>query len=146
MSGLTVLEGVELVPVVELAPTLYAKPDRPLPSGGGPEERTEWHRYWLDSLEDSGIVGLTPLLPGSWLVPTRWLVASARLERVLTAFLRARGGAKVLSGEEHIPILEGGLALRCNDDVLVTPTCCGDLGNLSEWRGAAEYRQHDWKI
>ena len=30
----------------------------------------EWHRYWLDSLADSGVVGLTPLRPWSaWLVP-----------------------------------------------------------------------------
>lgn len=30
--------------------------------------------------------------------------------------------------------------------MLIEPTCCGDLGNLSEWREAAAYRQSAWKM
>ena len=30
--------------------------------------------------------------------------------------------------------------------MLVAPTCCSDLGNLSEWRDAAGYREPEWRM
>jgi hypothetical protein len=67
---LTPLEAVELVPSVELEPWTFATRERPLPAGSCRDVPGEWNRYWLDSLADSGVTGLTPLWPGSWHVPT----------------------------------------------------------------------------
>jgi hypothetical protein len=52
----------------------------------------------------------------------------------------------VFSDPDCKPVLDGGLALCCNGEVLAAPTCCSDLGNLSDWRDAVAYRQPNWSI
>jgi hypothetical protein len=146
MDEPTYVEGIELTPVIELTPGTFSTRERTLPSGSGRDLPDEWHRYWLDSLADSGVVGLKPLWPASWLVTTRQLTDGDVVGRILSANVRDWGGLEALSDSENRPVLDGGLALCHNGEVLVAPGCCGDLGNLSEWRGAAAYRQPDWKI
>lgn len=143
---MTELEEVALVPAVELEPGKFATRERPLPAGTGRDVPEEWTRYWLDSLADSGVVGLTPLWPASWLVTTRQLTGGEVLGRVLSAIVREWGGPAAFSDPDGKPVLDGGLALCRDGEVLVAPTCCGDLGNLSEWRDAAAYRQTEWKM
>ena len=106
----------------------------------------EWARYWSDSLADSGVVGLTPLRPGSWHVPVAGFATAVVLGRYLDAVVRGWGGPAALTDPDARPVLDGGLALRWGGDMLVEPGCCGDLGNLSEWREAAAYRQPEWKM
>jgi hypothetical protein len=48
----------------------------------------EWYRYWLESLADSGITGLTPIYRGSWHVPTREFTEAAHLGTVLELIFR----------------------------------------------------------
>jgi hypothetical protein len=146
MSELTVLNTVELVPVVELTPGTFSTRERPLPSGSGRELPEEWHRYWLDSLADAGVVGLTPLWPWSWLVTTRQLTSPSILDAILSTLVRGWGGPEVFSDPESKPVLDGGLAVHDGTEVLVAPACCGDLGDLSEWKDAVAYRQPDWRI
>jgi hypothetical protein len=40
----------------------------------------------------------------------------------------------------------GGLAFCQGDEVLVEPTCCADLGNISDWRDSAAYRGIEWQM
>jgi hypothetical protein len=65
MSNLVVLEGIELIPVVELQPSNFATQTRTSPSRTYWEIPDEWQRYWDDSLADSGIIGLRPIQPGT---------------------------------------------------------------------------------
>ena len=71
MSSIVALEDIELIPVVELAPYDFGADARPMPSGYYQDVPDDWYRYWLDSLADFGITGLTPVQCGSWNVPTR---------------------------------------------------------------------------
>jgi hypothetical protein len=106
----------------------------------------QWNRYWLDSLADSGIVGLVPLWLGSWLVPTRQFTDPAILRKLLAATLQDSGGQEALADPDDKPALDGGLALHQGAELLAEPTCCGDLGNWSEWRESKEYRGSDWRM
>jgi hypothetical protein len=81
------LNNVRLVPVVEFVPGHFATRSRPLPSGTGREVPDEWDAYWRASLADSGVVGLTPLRPGSWHVPTRQLTGPDTLKTLLRVTL-----------------------------------------------------------
>jgi hypothetical protein len=123
MIDLTLLQNVELVPVLELEPWRFSARDRPRPQGSVLEA---WHVYWLDCLSDAGITGLKPLRPGSWDVLVPELDDGPTLENIL--------------------ILDGGLALFSKGELLVLPTCCSDLGNISEWRDAAGYQKSEWRI
>jgi hypothetical protein len=145
MSVLMHLESVELVPVIELEPGKFSARGRPSPSGLDRDLPERWDQYWSDSLADSGIVGVTPLRPASWLVATRQLTNADLLGRILAVVVREWGGPEIFQDPDCRPVLDGGLALLCNNDVLIAPTCCSDLGDRSEWRMAAEYRSREWK-
>ncbi len=145
MTGLTVLRSLELLPVLELEPGRFAAREYPLPSGSGLEMPEAWRRYWLDCLTDAGITGLSPLRPASWHVPTRDLIETAILEKILNTICRVWGGIEALSDPDCEPVLSGGLALLSGGEVLVEPTCCSDLGNLSNWREAAGYQGLTWQ-
>lgn len=138
------LESIDLVPVIELDPFLFSTRDRSPPSGAGTPE--EWNRYWLESLADSGVVGLTPLRVPSWLVPAEQLVDFDVRYRILAAIVRDWGGPEVFSEPNHSLVLSGGLALCSGRTGLVGPTCCSDLGNLSDWKDAVGYRQAEWAM
>lgn len=143
---LTSLETVGLVPAVELEPFAFASSDRTQPVGSGPDSPEEWGRYWFDSLADSGVVGLTPLRPRSWHVPVAAFTNPVVLGRYLDAMIRRWDGPDALTDPDARPVLSGGLALCSGGEVLVEPSCCGDLANLSEWRDAMGYQQAEWKM
>ena len=83
VSSIVVLEDIELIPVVELEPYVFATKDRSFPSGRFEDIPEEWYRYWLESLANSGIAGLMPVQSGYWHVPTREFTDTALLRRVL---------------------------------------------------------------
>jgi len=105
----------------------------------------EWHRYWLDSLSDSNIVGVEPLSQGSWHVPISEFDEPEMLRRFLKVVFDNWGGIDSPLDPDSILGLNGGLALR-SDDVLIEPGCCGDLGDAANWQEAAAYRKHEWKM
>lgn len=142
----TPLDAVELVPVVEVDPWAFAARERPLPAGTGRDGPGAWARSRAYSPADAGVVGLTPVRPGSWHVPVAAFTTPVVLGRYLDAVVRGWGGPDALTGPDARPVLNGGLALRSGGDVLVEPACCGDLANLSEWWGAAACRQPEWKM
>lgn len=146
MNGLILLRELRLVPVLELEPWRFSTSDRPSPSGTGPEMPEAWGRYWLDCLADSGITGLSPLRPASWHVPVHELGDQETLTKILRSLARDRSGIEAPADDEDVPALDGGLALFSEGELLVEPTCCSDLGNISEWRYAAGYRQPEWRM
>jgi len=146
MANLIVLQDLDLVPVLELEPMKFATREHPLPSGTGPEMPEAWHRYWLDSLADSGIMGLEPLPPGSWHVPTQRLSDPALLHRFLTVIIEEWGGTDIFTDPDSKPVLNGGLALFSGGELIARPTCCSDLGNLCDWRQATASRGANWQM
>jgi len=146
MQTLAILHDVRLVPVIELEPFRFATRERTSPCGSAREVPEEWTRYWRDSLADSGLVGLKPLRPGSWHVPTASLTDPVLVGKLLTAVLRDWGGPESLTDPDGKPVLDGGLALCQGVEVLAEPACCVDLGNISDWREAAGYRWADWQM
>jgi hypothetical protein len=112
MSGLIVLERVELIPVLELEPAVFSTQSPPSPSCSGSEAPEAWDRYWKDCLADSNLTGLEAIWPGSWLVPTTQLRNLSTLGDVLRAILnhwgrfgrsvRPRGGPR-LAGRAGLP-------------------------------------------
>jgi hypothetical protein len=146
MTILTPLGDLELIPVLELEPFLFATREQARPTGTARDMPEDSHRYWLDSLADSGLIDLTPLRPGSWHVPTRNLTIPEVLRRILDVIVSHWGGMDCLEDPESRQALGGGLALLSEGEVLVEPKCCSDLSNLSNWRDAAGYRGHDWTM
>lgn len=143
---------IRLIPVIEMPPTNYGRPDRVMPAAGSPREA--WDRWWLDSLADSGIAGLRPMRPGSWHVPMEQLTREHTLTQLLHVHLRPQlfqedeantsdtlpSEMTNIDPEECLPF-SGGYALCIGEQVMITPRCCGDLGDIAQWRFAAGYRE-----
>ncbi len=120
-----------LVPVIELDPGTYATESRQSPG--------------------TGLSGLTAVSPGSWFVLAEHLGNSV-LAIVLTNELSESGipGFPDADGEiedclqEAVSALSGGYALMDGSEVLVEPSCCGDLGNLAEWQKVPHTDDSEW--
>jgi hypothetical protein len=146
MNSLTLLRDIRLVPVLELEPWRFSTGERPRPSGSVLETPEGWGRYWHDCLADAGIIGPSPLYPGSWHVLVRELEDGEALQKILRTLVGDSIDLEAPIDADGTPALEGGLALFSERKLLVAPTCCSDLGNLSEWRDAAGYRESEWRI
>jgi hypothetical protein len=144
VSSIVVLEDIELIPVLKFEPFRFATEGRSSPSGVYEDMREEWYRYWLESLADSGITGLMPIERGSWHVPTSEFTDPALLRRVLEVIFQNLLEAGFSIDLECLP-LDGGLALRCQSQVLIEPGCCADLGDVAGWREVVGYRAPKWQ-
>ena len=146
MQEVVELRGVRLTPVIELEPGTFSKQDHSMPSGSAKEMPDEWGEYWRDSLADSGVSGISPIVPGSWHVSTSDLTSS-QLEKVLRVILDEWGGISSLNDPDSRPVLNGGLALRSDEQgVFIEPTCCSDLGNTANWKEAASFEGEQWEM
>jgi len=140
------LEQIELLPVLELEPMKFATCEHKPPAATGQDMPEAWYRYWVDCLADSGINGLEPLRPGSWQVSIRQFVEPMLLHKYLTVVLDQWGGPQIFTDPDSNPVLSGGFALLAEGHVLLQPTCCSDLGNLTDWRQAAAYQGAKWEM
>lgn len=147
MAAIVVLEDVELVPALELEALRFSTQERAWPAASRHEMPDAWCRYWLDSLADAGVTGLSPIYPGSDHVATTAFINAPVLEAVLRGIVRGWGGVESLSDPEGVSVLNGGLVL-CTpaEDVLVEPGCCSDFRTLGDWRAAAAYRGVEWQM
>ena len=146
MSAVVELLAIRLTPVIELEPGAFSKQSHDMPSGSAAELPEEWDMYWRTSLLDSGISGINPIVPGSWHVPTTDM-NSAHLEKVLRVIIDEWGGILSLDDSDSKPILNGGLALSAvEQDILIEPTCCSDLGDVANWKVAASCEKEEWEM
>jgi hypothetical protein len=95
LSSIVVLEDIEMIPVVELEPYSFCSDDRLIPARFCQDAPDDWYRYWLDSLADSGITGLTPVHGGSWNVPASQLTDPEQLRKVLEVTFQERVKAEL---------------------------------------------------
>ena len=148
MSSPSILEGIQLIPVVELEPFKFSTQSRNSPAGVyGEDDSEEWFRYWTDSLADSGITGLQPVRRASWYVPTMNFDVATNLCIFLEKTFQKWGGIDSLAEPDSKRVLYGGLALQCPaSDLMIEPGCCSDLGTAKNWKDAAAHRGVEWRM
>jgi len=97
--------------------------------------------YWVDSLEDSGIVGLEQLQVGYSLVALSALTDPTHLRIILRKSL-----AKMTDWNlDTLPSLPAGYVLQHYNE-WIEPGCCCDLSNLGAWSDAATYTGEMWSM
>jgi hypothetical protein len=129
--------SLRLRPVLELAPTRFAEVPYPDDPGLSHTERAD--RYWRAAMR-AALLDVEPVRPASWFVYADAIASPEPLRSVLRAHFAAGDPPGDL---EEVGALAGGLALLDDGAVVLLPTCCGDMGNLSEWRETATYREPD---
>lgn len=131
--------SVTLEVVVEIEPRKHV---RPAPTASGAEDPEGWRAWWQDCLMARGFPRLEPV-PGEWMVELAALDDQSLL-RVLDDQNDEWRSTPVDASE--VTPLAGGLALRIGGEWKVMPRCCGDLSNLSEWRGALAQPEFEWRM
>src|SRR5262245_2344939 len=146
VPSIVVLEEIQMIPILQLAPCDFGADERPMPSRPYDEMPEEWYRYWLGCLADSGVTGVRPVYRGSWNVPTTEFADPALLGRVLEVIFRKRRETEL--GMEAPSVwwpLYGGLALCCRyPDAVIEPGCCADLSDAAGWHKVVGYREVAW--
>src|SRR5688572_24427216 len=105
MSDLILLEKIQLIPVVELAPYYFAKEERQLPNATGSDNPDSWSLYCQASLADAGIRELRPIHDGSWFVPITNFDRAENLWHYLRVTIEGWGGLECLQDPDANPVL-----------------------------------------
>ncbi|GAA4616100.1 hypothetical protein GCM10023195_71380 [Actinoallomurus liliacearum] len=137
------MEDVRLVPVVEAYTGVLDDADL------GPIGEPRWDAYCRERIVAAGLPA--PVAAHPWLVPAvelrgaglaRLVLASAFADEPDDEALpdRLRDPATRQDALEEVPALSGGYVLETREGrCLALPGCCGDLGDLDEWRTALRH-------
>ncbi|MFO0592298.1 MAG: hypothetical protein U0441_32435 [Polyangiaceae bacterium] len=134
MTIIDLSPDARLCPVIELEPGNFGScPDL----GPGPRTVDQRATYWRTCLACSGIVDLAPIQLGSWFVSVHDLTAPFPLNKIIQLHLADEEGP---TASEDVCPLVGGFVLYHGSEPVLFPGCCGDLGNLEEWKSALAQR------
>lgn len=86
--------------------------------------------FWLS---DQNLGNLKSIYKGSYLVDIR-TIDDLELEKV-----------KFDECEDQVGSLYGGVVIKSENSIIITPMCCGDIGNLREWEQILESQNNIWK-
>ncbi|MBW4649244.1 MAG: hypothetical protein KME06_11130 [Kastovskya adunca ATA6-11-RM4] len=127
---------MNLLPVVEFAPTYYQTKHHAMPECSKWNCCDDWDAYWKNSLADSGIISLEPYAKGLWLVETEELLNHNKaIELMLQKHLiDSKGNIK-----EDFSALYGGYILEINETFQIYPECCGSLKDIHEWKDISKW-------
>ncbi|MCO5969782.1 hypothetical protein [Actinoallomurus soli] len=137
------MDEVRLVPVVEAYTGVLDDADL------GPIGEPRWDAYCRERIVAAGLPA--PVAAHPWLVPAAGLRGAglARLVRAVSftdgpdddrLLDRLRDPGTRQDALEEVPALSGGYVLETREGrCLALPGCCGDLGNLDEWRAAVRH-------
>jgi hypothetical protein len=120
---------MKLINTIEISPFNYSKNEYAYPNTTSAAAPSQWNSFWLKCLADSNLGGLKPIYEGSYLVDIE-TINFDELSEIIKKEL-----AEIDSDDiaDQIVQLCGGVAIELDNKIIITPSCCGDLGNLSGW-------------
>lgn len=130
-----VSDEARLRPVLELSPGDLGRAEAP-ETRRGPRESSGV--YWQRCLVQTGLFDAKGVTEDSWLVYADDMVTALAVRNLVTAHLVPLLSESAVTADQ-IPPLPGGFALVCGGKAVLTPGCCGDLGDLREWEAAVEH-------
>ena len=128
-------DEARLRPVLELSPGDLGRAEAP-ETRRGPRESSGV--YWQRCLVQTGLFDAKGVTEDSWLVYADDMVTALAVRNLVTAHLVPLLSESAVTADQ-IPPLPGGFALVCGGKAVLTPGCCGDLGDLREWEAAVEH-------
>jgi hypothetical protein len=131
---------MKLINTLEINSYEYSKNEYSFPNRESATP-SEWNDFWLKCISDSGLGGLKSLYHGSNLVNIE-TIKSEQLIEILKKELTRIDPDEFEEQAEH---LCGGVAIEVADNIVITPSCCGDLGNLSGWEDIFQTEADTWQ-
>ncbi|NLR64335.1 hypothetical protein HGH92_08460 [Chitinophaga varians] len=130
---------MHLINTIEINPFDFCRQEYDY-SGSNPKDLDERYQFWKKCISDSGLGRLEAISKDSYLVDIQ-TINDDELAVILTAELKE---VDLSHAEEQVGTICGGPALHNNDGIYITPSCCGDIGNIREWESISEKASHVW--
>lgn len=130
---------IELINAIEVSPLKYSKEEYELPEISDYPDAEEWYRKWEEAVSKLDL-GFHTIQKDSYLVDIE-TIDDEDLQMILETNLQE---IDLEEFEDQIIAFDGGIVLKDNGQVLIIPTCCGDIGNIKEWQQIFENKTSDW--
>jgi hypothetical protein len=131
---------MELINTIEISPYTYASQEYVYPDGSSKEFPEEWNQFWIKCISGKNLGGLKAIEKGSYLVDIE-IIKEHELEEILKQELSE---IEIDDVEEQLSRLSGGIVVKEGNEILLKPTCCGDIGNIQEWENIFEAEASQW--
>lgn len=131
---------LNLINTIEINPYDFAESAYDYPKGIDLPE--EWNIFWKKCLADKKLDHLEAIRKGAYLVDVNVLDDAELIEILKNALKNLDLDDDI---EHQVCEICGGIAIQLNDEFLIEPTCCGDMGNLRAWEAIFEEVNEDWK-
>lgn len=130
---------MKLINAIEVSPLKYSKEEYELPEPSDYPDHNEWCRKWEETVSKLDL-GFHTIQKDSYLVDIE-TIDDENLQMILETNLQE---IDLEEFEDQIIAFDGGIVLKDNDQVLITPTCCGDIRNIKEWKKIFDNKTSDW--
>lgn len=130
---------IKLINTIEVSPLKYSKEEYELPEASDYPDADDWYRKWEEVVSKLDL-GFHTIKKDSYLVDIE-TIDDENLQMILETNLQE---IDLEEFEDQIIAFDGGIVLKKNDQVLISPTCCGDIGNIKEWQKIFENKTSDW--
>lgn len=131
---------VELINTIEINPFAYANIEYEYPNGSSKDLPDEWYKFWKKCLADKNLDNLEPIRKGSYLVDIN-SISNLELKEILKCNLKDFDPDDF---EEQVSRIYGGVVIKIENEFVIEPTCCGDIGNLYEWEKIFGQLNQNW--
>ncbi|WP_223606856.1 hypothetical protein [Chryseobacterium sp. OSA05B] len=130
---------MKLINVIEINPLKYSKEESELPDSSDFPDSEIWYKEWVKSVSSLNF-NFSPIDNDSYFVDIE-VIDDENLGIVLEADLKEINPEEI---EDMLTAFDGGIALMEDDKAWVLPTCCGDIGNIIEWKKILEDETEKW--
>ena len=130
---------MKLINTIEVSPLKYSKKEYELPEISDYSDHNEWYRKWEETVSKLDL-GFHTIQEDSYLVDIE-TIDDENLQMILEASLQE---IDLEEFEDQIIAFNGGIVLKKDNQVLITPTCCGDIRNITEWERIFDNKSSNW--
>jgi hypothetical protein len=131
---------MQLLNTIEISPYDFSEEEYDSPNGSSielPEERNE---FWKKCISDKKLGHLEAIQKGSYLVD----LSTLRDDDLVEILKNELKEVELSDFEEQVGKISGGIVLKDNDVIYLEPSCCGDIGNITEWEKIVQNASSTW--
>ncbi|EZH75247.1 hypothetical protein ATO12_00280 [Aquimarina atlantica] len=132
---------MKLLNTIEIEPWDYTENEYESPDVSRDKNPQKWSEFWYKCISDSNLQNLKPIELGSYLVDIK-SIGDSELKIILQKELK---GIDISNVKEYIEPLFGGIVIIENDDIIIEPTCCGDISNIRHWEEIENSKLNHWE-
>lgn len=132
---------MKLLNTIEIEPWDYTENEYESPNISKVKNPKAWSDFWYKCVSDSNLENLKPIELGSYLIDIK-NISDSELKTILQKELK---GKDLSNAEEYVEPLFGGIVIIENDNIIIEPTCCGDIANLNHWEEIEKLELNKWE-